>query len=140
MTLGVLHHVELWVPNLARAVDSLGWLLTELGYTPYQDWAQGKSWRLGDTYIVVEQSPDLSSDDHDRCRPGLNHLAFHAGDPEHLNNLTARAVGNGWTLLFADRHPNAGGPNHRASYLENSDGFEIELVANPSNGDGAITT
>ena len=26
-----LHHVELWVPDLGRAVASWGWLLTELG-------------------------------------------------------------------------------------------------------------
>jgi len=140
MTLGELHHVELWVPNLARAVDSLGWLLSELGYTPYQDWAEGKSWRLGDTYIVVEQSPGLTSSEHDRCRPGLNHLAFHAGDTEYLSDLTARAARHGWTLLFTDRHPNAGGPDHHASYLENSDGFEIELVASRTDRDAAAAT
>ncbi|EQD64343.1 Glyoxalase, partial [mine drainage metagenome] len=31
--------------------------------------------------------------------------------------------------LFEDRHPHAGGPNHYAAYLENDDGFEVELVA-----------
>lgn len=139
MTLGELHHVELWVPNLTRAADSLGWLLSELGYTPYQDWAQGKSWRLGHTYIV-EQSSHLSSVDHDRCRPGLNHLAFHAGDIEDLSDLTARATRHGWALFFADRHPNAGGPDHHASYLENSDGFEIELVASRTDGPDGVTT
>ncbi|WP_298442509.1 VOC family protein [Ferrimicrobium sp.] len=130
MTYGELHHVELWVPDLGRAVDSLGWLLVALGYTPYQDWAEGKSWRLGDTYIVVEQSRDLTSDHYDRCRAGLNHLAFHAGDIGQLADLTARATRHGWTLLFSEGHPSAGGADDHASYLENSDGFEIELVAN----------
>lgn len=38
---------------------------------------------------------------------------------------------NGWTLMFADRHPHAGGggEDHYAAYLENRDGFEVELVA-----------
>jgi hypothetical protein len=36
---------------------------------------------------------------------------------------------HGWTLLFPDRHPHAGGPDHYAAYLENTDGFEVELVA-----------
>jgi hypothetical protein len=31
--------------------------------------------------------------------------------------------------MFADAHPHAGGPNHYAAYLENPDGFEVELVA-----------
>ena len=35
----------------------------------------------------------------------------------------------GWRLLFADRHPHAGGPEHYGAYLENEDGFEVELVA-----------
>ena len=46
---GSLHHVELWVPNLPRAAAEWGWLLGELGYAPFQDWPQGRSWRLGAT-------------------------------------------------------------------------------------------
>ncbi|WP_414696500.1 hypothetical protein [Pengzhenrongella sp.] len=37
----------------------------------------------------------------------------------------------GWTLLFPERHPYAGGAAHYAAYLENSCGFEVELVADP---------
>jgi catechol 2,3-dioxygenase-like lactoylglutathione lyase family enzyme len=59
---GVLHHVELWVPDLDRAVAEWGRLL---GRTP----------------------------------------------------------------MFAERRPWTGGPEHYAGYLENSDGFEVELVA-----------
>jgi catechol 2,3-dioxygenase-like lactoylglutathione lyase family enzyme len=129
---GQVHHVELWVPDLALATESLGWLLTELGYTPYREWADGGSWRLGSTYIVVEESPALTGRTHDRCAPGLNHLAFHAGDAAQLDDLIADAPSHGWTLLFADRHPYAGGPGHRAGYLENRDGFEVELVADDS--------
>ena len=35
----------------------------------------------------------------------------------------------GWTLMFADKHPYAGGPDHYAAYLESGEGFEVELVA-----------
>ena len=45
----MLHHIELWVPDLGRAVRSWGWLLERLGYAPYQDWPDGRSWRLGET-------------------------------------------------------------------------------------------
>jgi hypothetical protein len=31
--------------------------------------------------------------------------------------------------MFADRHPHAGGEDHYAAYMENQDGFEVELVA-----------
>jgi len=126
---GALHHVELWVPDLGRAVAEWGWLLGELGYGPFQDWPAGRSWRLGSTYVVVEQSPALAAAEHDRLRPGLNHLAFHAGDRTRVDALAAAAPGHGWTVLFADRHPYAGGPEHYAAYLANSDGYEVELVA-----------
>jgi Glyoxalase/Bleomycin resistance protein/Dioxygenase superfamily len=126
---GTLHHVELWVPDLARAVAEWGWLLTELGYAGYQDWPVGRSWRLGATYIVVEQSPDLAAATHERCRPGLNHLAFHAGEPERVDALNTAAPLHGWSPLFAADYPHAGGPEHYAAYLASSDGYEVELVA-----------
>jgi hypothetical protein len=91
--LGGLHHVELWVPDLTRASTAWGWLLGQLGYAPFQDWADGCSWRLGTTYLAAE------------------------------------GAAHGWTLLFPDRHPHAGGPDHYAAYLANTDGFEVELVA-----------
>jgi hypothetical protein len=31
--------------------------------------------------------------------------------------------------LFADRYPHAVGPDHYAAYLEDSDGYEVELIA-----------
>ena len=126
---GVLHHVELWVPDLDRAVAEWGWLLTALGYREHQNWPAGRSWRHGATYLVVERSPDNLGEEHERRRPGLNHLAFHAGTRAAVDALVAAAPANGWRLMFADRHPWAGGSEHYAGYLENSDGFEVELVA-----------
>lgn len=126
---GALHHVELWVPDILRAEASLGWLLETLGYVVFQSFEGGRSWRLGASYIVVEQSPALRSSVHDRTSPGLNHLAFHAGSRRELDDLADEARRHGWRLLFADRHPYAGGPEHYAAYLENADGFEVELVA-----------
>jgi catechol 2,3-dioxygenase-like lactoylglutathione lyase family enzyme len=124
-----LHHVELWVPSLSRAVESWGWILGSLGWTQYQDWPGGRSWRDGDVYVVVEESPALSGTSHDRLRPGLNHLAFQAGSRNALDALVADAPAYGWALMFPDRHPWAGGPEHYAAYLEDRDGFEVELVA-----------
>jgi catechol 2,3-dioxygenase-like lactoylglutathione lyase family enzyme len=126
---GTLHHVELWVPDLDRAVASFGWLLTAMGYSLHQEWDKGRSWRLGATYLVFEQSPALTSDLHERCRPGLNHLAFHVAGTELVDALTAEAQRHGWRLMFGDLHPYAGGEKHYAAYLENDDGYEIELVA-----------
>ena len=83
----------------------------------------------GTTYLVIEQSPALTARGHDRLRPGMNHLAFQAGTRQEVDTLTAAAPAHGWTLLFPETHPHAGGPSHYAAYLANTDGFEVELVA-----------
>ncbi|GIF18759.1 catechol 2,3-dioxygenase-like lactoylglutathione lyase family enzyme [Actinoplanes tereljensis] len=123
----MLHHVELWVPDLAGSSGPWGWLLGELGWTVFQDWPGGRSWKYGDVYLVLEQSPALSGDVHDRLAPGLNHVAFSVGGPADVDRLTLEAQKNGWSLLFADRHPHAGGPDSYAAYLEDSWGYEVEL-------------
>ena len=126
-----LHHIELWVPDLAAAWHSWGWLLTELGWTVSDPGETTFEAQHGDVYLFVEQSPALSGGTHDRLAPGVNHLAFHAGPREQVDKLTAEAPEHGWTLLFPDRHPHAGGPDHYAAYLTNTDAYEVELVADP---------
>lgn len=128
-SLGRLHHVELWVPDFARATSQWGWLLSGLGYEPFQSWIKGCSWKLGATYIVLEESPALSARVHRRTAPGLNHLAFHAGTAEHVDSLSTAGPKHGWNPLFAKTYPYAGGAGHYAAYLENTDGFEVELIA-----------
>jgi catechol 2,3-dioxygenase-like lactoylglutathione lyase family enzyme len=137
-THGTLHHIELWVPDLDRAVTSFGWLLEALWHTLVQSWSGGRSWRLGATYLVIEQSPALTAEQHDRCRPGLNHLAFHVDDAAMVERLAADAAQHGWRLMFPERHPYAGGRQHCAAYLENEDGFEVELVASPGRAAGGL--
>lgn len=121
-----MHHIELWVPDLRAAAPQWRWLLGTLGYVPFQDWTTGRSWRLGDTYLVIEQSPALIVGEHDRQRPGLNHLAFHAGDRATVDALAAAGPDHGWTLMFGDTHPYAGGKDHYAAHLTNTDGYEVD--------------
>lgn len=128
-TRGTLHHLEIWVADIEAARGTIGWLLEQLGYDAVRSWAYGSSWQLGDTYLVVEAGPDVAAERHERLRPGLNHLAFHAGSPSEVEALASEAQLHGWTLLFGDRHPYAGGPGRYAAYLESEDGFEVELVA-----------
>jgi ribosomal protein S18 acetylase RimI-like enzyme/catechol 2,3-dioxygenase-like lactoylglutathione lyase family enzyme len=125
---GDVHHIELWVADLSPAIERWAWLLGELGYEAFQDWPAGRSWRRNGHYVVLEQSVALHGTEHDRCRPGLNHLAFHAGTRAALDRLVADAPAHGWQQLFAEQYPHAGGPDHEAAYLVDEDGFEVELV------------
>lgn len=128
MTLkGTPHHIELRVSDLEGSAAAWGWLLGELGYKEYQKWPQGISWILGSTYLVLEEAPGKTP--HDRRNAGLSHLAFHTGSRHDVDSLWESAVRHGWTQLYIDRHPFAGGPGHYAAYLENTERFKVELVA-----------
>ncbi len=82
-------------------------------------------------YLVLEQSPALSSTVHDRRAPGLNHLAFAAAGRAEVDRLTVAALAHGWRLLFPDRQPQAGGPGSHAVYLEDAWGYEVEIQSAP---------
>lgn len=125
----MLHHLELWVADLSASTGSLGWLLLRLGFVVESTWASGISYRHLDFYIVLESGPDVIDTPHQRCAPGMNHLAFHAGSREQVEELTAEALDHGFTLMFAEQHPHAGGAEHYAAYLSDTAGFEVELVA-----------
>ncbi len=124
-----IHHLQLWVPDLARAEASWGWLLGELGYEPARQWETGRVWRSGGTGIVIEASPDMVPGMlHSRLRPGMNHVAFHVRSSAEVARLVADAPDHGWRRLGDDlRHPLPEGTD--VAYLEDRDGFEVELIA-----------
>jgi alkylated DNA nucleotide flippase Atl1 len=126
---GGLHHVEIWVDDIVAAKREWGWLLGRLGYHLGDDWGHGQAWELGSLYVVVEAGPDVVAGRHQRTRAGLNHLAFHGGSRAEVDSLVDACGEGGWTLMFSDRHPYAGGPQHYAGYLESGEGFEVEIVA-----------
>lgn len=124
----MLHHIEIYVSDLQRSVEFWGWFLEGLGYEPYQDWDTGKSWKLGDTYIVFVQVEDrFGQIPYHRCGVGLNHLAFHAESRAHVDRLTRELRARNVTILYEDRHPHAGGTY--AVYFEDPDRIKVELVA-----------
>ncbi|RHB50001.1 VOC family protein [Exiguobacterium sp. AM39-5BH] len=126
----MLHHVELYVSDLHKSLNAWDWLLTEIGYTVYQQWDKGRSYHFGATYLVFVQTEiDYLEPSYHRKRTGLNHLAFHAESLEQLERLRPELSRHGFKELYADRFPYAGGPNHIALYFEDPDRMKVELVA-----------
>jgi hypothetical protein len=120
-----IHHFDLWVSDPTSAAAEWAWLFGELGWEADGD----RSWAHPDgTYTFLERSPDQVDEPHDRLRPGINHLALTCESRELLDRMRAESSAHGWHELFADRYPHAGGDQHVALYLENSEGFEVEVV------------
>lgn len=124
-----LHHVEIWIADPDAVRRDWGWLLERLGYTRTAQWSGGVTWDAGGAYLTFTTSPRLIGAPHERRRPGVNHLAFRADGEREVDAIMAEAAEHGWTPLYAERYPYAGGPDHYAGWLENADGFKIEIVA-----------
>lgn len=129
---GALHHVEIYVSDLGRSAGFWGWFLGLLGYDPHQRWEGGRSWKLGETYLVfVQVAEGAAALRYDRRGPGLNHLAFHAASRDQVDEVTRTLRERGVRILYGDRHPHAGGPDHYAVFFEDPEGIKVELVAPP---------
>ncbi len=125
----MLHHVTLWVPNLERAQESWDWLLGQLGYFLDRSVDSLALFRHNNGFaIALEESPDMVPGMlYSRMRPGLNHMAFNVDSAAALTAISEGAADHGWSALPTDRHLIAGG--RQVAYLEDRDGFEVELVA-----------
>ncbi len=121
--------MTLWVPDLDRAQASWGWLLGELGYTRDRSLASVLLFRHTTGFAVaLEQSADMVPGMlYSRMRPGLNHIAFALESVAAFTSILDQASQHGWLPLPIDGHPIAGGAH--VGYLEDADGFEVELVA-----------
>jgi catechol 2,3-dioxygenase-like lactoylglutathione lyase family enzyme len=126
--LPLVHHVELWTDDLALAEQQWGPVLTALGCEPFQHWENGRSWRSGGSYVVVEQSPALRPGGHDRMRAGINHLALRAPGPARIAALREVARSAGWVERV---------DTGQALHLIDAQGFELELVYDESDEHGA---
>lgn len=126
----MLHHIEINVSDLRKAIEFWGWFLSELNYEVYQKWDSGISWKFENTYLVFVQTHEKYIDaGYHRSRVGLNHLAFYADSREQVDQMTEKLKERDLTILYPDRHPFAGGPDHYAVFFEAPDRMKVELAA-----------
>lgn len=131
MSLSGLHHVEIYVSDLGRSTNFWSWLLCDqLDYHEFQKWDSGISYKRGDTYLVFVQTESrfLETPYH-RCRVGLNHLAFHGRSKEHVDTIEGELKKRGYTILYPEKHPHAGGSGSYAVFFEDPDRIKVEVVA-----------
>jgi len=126
---GTLHHVEINVSDLEKSRTFYAWFLSELGYTLYQNWPYGFSYKKDETYLVFVQTDEqyLTSPYH-RSQTGLNHLAFHC-DKALIDRITTQLTLKGIPFLYPDRHPYAAGDGCYACFFEDPDRLKIECAA-----------
>ena len=128
---GIIHHIEIYVSDLKRTILFWEWLLTKkFTYEIFQKWDRGISFKLGETYIVfVQTEKKYLSNPYNRKNTGLNHLAFHCRSKEFVDTLTKELKEKNINILYADKHPYAGGENYYAVFFEDPDRIKVEVVA-----------
>ena len=121
-------HVALTVSDLGRSVP---WYQRLFDADPVLDEDTGPFrhvvWSLGSTLVGLHQFPDGRSETFDERRPGLDHVAFGAGD---------RATLEKWVTRLEELGIDHGGivDAHYGSGLSfrDPDGVALELFAPPS--------
>jgi catechol 2,3-dioxygenase-like lactoylglutathione lyase family enzyme len=126
--LGKISHIELYVSNLASSLSFWSWFLEYVGYTKYQEFSTGESWMRDGEYIVFVQAENLEEySSYHRRGVGLNHIAFQADTKEQIDILTQELRKRGIAILYADKHPYAGGASMYAVYFEDPDRIKVEV-------------
>lgn len=127
----MIHHIELYVSDLTASKRFWEWLFVKhLGYTVYQTWLQGISYRKdAQSYIVLVQvSQDKITPSYNRTHVGLNHLAFSISDKQSLLQIKSEVHNLNYKELYENRYPYASGKKHYALYVEDPDRIKVELV------------
>lgn len=126
---GLVHHIEIYVSDLNKSKIFWSQLLESMNYKKFQDWAGGISWKLKDHYIVFVQTKEKYLDvTYNRCRVGLNHLAFHVESKEKLDELADKIIKNGSLLLYNDKFRKDGSSDIYSVFFEDPDRIKVELV------------
>lgn len=127
----MLHHVELYVSDLERSIAFWTPFMGLLGYEP-ERWSGGINYVRGETetyFCLLPAEAAHAAAGYHRKRVGLNHLAFPGSSRAQVDEIARWVVSSGHTLLYADRHPFAGGPDYYAVFCEDPDRFKLEVVA-----------
>ncbi len=128
----MLHHIELYVSDLDRAIAFWTPFLARLGYAD-ERWSEGINYIAEDErqpYLCLLQAePEHRAAGYHRKRIGLNHLAFRARSRQQVDELRQWLKDAGHTLLYDDRYPFATAPDYYALFCEDPDRFKLEVVA-----------
>ncbi len=126
----MLHHIEIYVSDLDRSIAFWTPFMGMLGYAPDR-WSEGMNYvKDGQAYFCFLQAPaEHRAAGYHRQRIGLNHLAFQGQSRAQVDSIAEWIRAAGYTTLYADRYPYAGGPGYYALYCEDPDRIKVEVVA-----------
>ncbi len=127
----MLHHIELYVSDLERAISFWTPFMAKLDYEA-ERWSEGINYshKTDTAYIsLLQASEEHLSAGYHRKRVGLNHIAFKAKSRQQVDDIRDWLNGAGYPLLYDDRYPYATAPDYYALFCEDPDRIKLEVVA-----------
>ena len=128
----MLHHVEIYVSNLAASRIFWSALLERIGYETGDSWDEGFTLNhANDAYLTfVQVEKKHAHRNYHRCGVGLNHLAFKVEGRDTVDALKQYCTENDIPCLYEDRYPFAnGGQEYYALFVEDPDRIKVEFVS-----------
>ncbi|WP_395382543.1 VOC family protein [Mesorhizobium sp. UC22_110] len=128
----MLHHVEIYVSDLAASQAFWANILARIGYeeTGHRD----DGFTLGngdDAYLTFVQVAEKHRQRrYHRCGVGLNHLAFKVKGRDAVDALRQYCIEHDIPSLYDEKYPFAnGGKDYYALFVEDPDRIKVEFVA-----------
>lgn len=134
-----VHHIDLTVsdPVAARSLYEL--FLGHAGFTlknAGEDWAGfGLGNRRYPCITLVRAGGQNAARQHDRYSPGLHHLALRARSRQDVDDLYAKLVAYGATILDPPADYPDYGTGYYAVFFADPDGLKLEYVFTPPEGE-----
>jgi glyoxylase I family protein len=133
-----LHHLDLSVSDVGRSASFYELILTQMGYTRVVDsrgedagcdWIASTAAGIG--YFSIGIVPAKCRKPHDRCAPGLHHLALKAQSREAVDALYRALLQIGAEILDAPAEYPQYAPGYYAVFFLDPDRLKLEYVFSP---------
>ena len=134
---GPLSHLDLNVSDPVASIRFYGLVLEYLGYERH-DIDHTRSWWSithsdGATFGIEVRPPRERAprDRHERYRPGIDHLAFHASSRSDVEGLAVMLEAAGFEVADPPAEYDYA-PGYYATAFDDPDGIRIEVVHDPA--------
>lgn len=128
---GSLHHVDVTVGDFRRSKEFYAAVMPLMGFERLPKEFGAVAWRGATVLALQPAKPEEKDRPHSRYAPGLHHLAFRAPSRAAVDELHARLVGLGVTILDAPaEYPYT--PGYYAVFFADPDGMKLEYVFSPA--------
>lgn len=129
--IGAFHHVDVTVADFRRSKDFYAAVMPLMGFERLPKEFGAVAWRGSSILAIQPAKPEERDRIHSRYAPGLHHLAFRAPSRTAVDELHARLLALGVTILDAPaEYPYT--PGYYAVFFADPDGMKLEYVHSPA--------